>query len=222
MDSTDAAQLSFNYTLRNVGSDAAVQLTGMKVNILIGDLPVITWNAPDRTNILPRQSKGPFGSDPIKLTLDQLAAIDNGAPVRVVLADYGYNDELYDQNAWGRSVLFHVDDGIADGDRSFDTYLVTTNLVQNETYQQTLTRYFPVDIFDAGSSDPRTGTLTNIRTPEYDSSGFITHWDDHPVGEHSWWDLSISLDGETDGVDQFKEMPAEPAHGCLSTLLPGQ
>ena len=62
-----------------------MQLSGIRINILIGDLPVITWDAPDRTDILPGGAKGPFGSDPIRLSLDQLAAIDNGAPIRVVL-----------------------------------------------------------------------------------------------------------------------------------------
>lgn len=210
VDPTQAATLTFNYNLYNTGSDAAVQLTGVRINVLIGDLPVITWNAPDRANILPGQAKGPFGSDPINLTLDQLAAIDNGAPIRVVLADYGYNDSLYDQDAWGRGVLFHVDDGIADGDENSDTYLITTGLVQGETYQDVLARYFPVEVFDAGPNDPRTGTLTNIRTPEFDANGEITAWNDHRVGERGWWELAVSLGGETAGVQNFKDMPAKP------------
>lgn len=208
-DPTDAGQLTFNYSLHNVGSDAAVNVIGMDVNILIGDLPAITWHAPDTSDILPAQSKGPFSSAPLTLTLDQLAAIDNGAPIRVVLADYSYDDQLYDLNAWGRSVLFHVDDGIADGDRDFDTYLIATHLEQDETYQQTLARYFDLDVFEAGPDDPRTGTLTNIRTPEFDSNGEITGWNDHPVGDNAWWELAISTGGETDGVAAFKDMPAK-------------
>ncbi len=209
-DPTHAADLTFNYNLRNSGSDAAVNLSNLDVNILIGDLPVITWRAPDRSNILPAQTVGPFGSASLPLTLEQLAAIDNGAPIRVVLADYGYNDSLYDQNAWGRSVLFHVDDGNADGDNSEDTYLITTGLLSNETYQQTLARYFPVTTFVGDPSDERSGTLTNIRTPEFDSNGEITSWQDHPVNKYGWWELSISTGGETAGVRHFKDMPAKP------------
>ena len=208
-DPTDAARLTFNYALANTGSDLAVQVTGLRANILIGDLPVITTNLPDRTNLEPSKAKGPFGSDSIPLTLDQLAAIDNGAPIRVVLADYGYNDSLYDTNAWGRSVLFHVDDGIADGNETFDTYLIATNLSQNETYQETLARYFPVTVFDGGADDERTGTLTSITTPEYDVNGEITAWVKHPVNDHAWWELSISTGGETPGVKNFKTMPAK-------------
>ncbi|CAG1005025.1 partial Protease 1, partial [Anaerolineae bacterium] len=126
-----------------------------------------------------------------------------------VLADYGYNDQLYDQNAWGRSVLFHIDDGVADGDRTEDTYLIASQLVQDETYQQTLARHFPTGVFDNGPDDPRTGTLTNIRTPEFDGSGEITGWFDHPVGPHAWWEVAISAGGETSGTLHFKDMPAK-------------
>ncbi|MCL4826494.1 MAG: hypothetical protein KJZ95_03950 [Caldilinea sp.] len=208
-DPTDAARMTFNYTLANTGSDLAVQVTGLRANILIGDLPVITVNLPDRTNIEPSKAKGPFSSDSIPLTLDQLAAIDNGAPIRVVLADYGYNDSLYDTNAWGRSVLFHVDDGIEDGDETFDTYLIVTNLVPGETYQETLERYFPVTVFDGGPNDPRTGTLTSITTPEYDANGEITSWIARPVNDRAWWELALSTGGETPGVKNFKDMPAK-------------
>ena len=209
-DPTDAGQLTFNYNLYNTGSDAAVKLTGLKVNVLIGDLPVITWT-PANTffDILPGQAKGPFSSDPLKLTLEQLAAIDNGAPIRVVLADYGYDDNLYDANAWGRSVLFHVDDGPADGDETVDTYLITTNLVQGETYQDTLARYFDVTTFQGAPGDERNGTITGIRTPEFAGDGEITGWQDHPVNDHAWWELSISLGGETAGVQHFHDMPAK-------------
>ncbi len=208
-DPTDAGRLTFNYNLYNTGSDAAVNLTGLRINVLIGDLPVITWNAPDRSDILPGQAKGPFSSDPLTLTLEQLAAIDNGAPIRVVLADYGYDDNLYDANAWGRSVLFHVDDGPGDGDETVDTYLITTNLVQGETYQDTLARYFDATTFQGAPGDERNGTITGIRTPEFAGDGEITGWQDHPVNEHAWWELSISLDGETDGVQHFRDMPAK-------------
>ncbi len=208
-DPTDAGQLTFNYNLYNTGSDAAVNLTGIRINVLIGDLPVITWNAPDRSDVLPGGAKGPFGSDPLTLTLEQLAAIDNGAPIRVVLADYGYDDNLYDANAWGRSVLFHVDDGPGDGDETVDTYLITTNLVQGETYQDTLTRYFDVTTFQGAPGDERNGTITGIRTPEFAGDGEITGWNDHPVNDHAWWELSISLGGETDGVQHFRDMPAK-------------
>lgn len=209
VDPTDAAALTFNYNLYNTGSDAAVHLTGIKINILIGDLPVITQNLPDSFDILPGGAKGPFGSGQIKLTLDQLAAIDNGAPIRVVLADYGYDDNLYDANAWGRSVLFHVDDGPADGDETIDTYLITTNLAQGETYQDTLARYFDVTTFQGAPGDERNGAITGIRTPEFAGDGEITGWHDHPVDDHAWWELSVSLGGETAGVQHFRDMPAK-------------
>ncbi|MEZ4730149.1 MAG: peptidoglycan DD-metalloendopeptidase family protein [Caldilineaceae bacterium] len=208
-DPTDAARLTFNYSLANTGSDLAVAVTGLRANLLIGDLPVITVNLPDRTNIEPSKAKGPFSSDSIPLTLEQLVAIDNGAPIRVVLADYGYNDSLYDTNAWGRSVLFHVDDGVADSDETFDTYLIATNLILNETYQDTLARYFPITTFDGGANDERTGTLTSITTPEYDANGEITAWVKHPVTHRAWWELSISTGGETPGIKNFKAMPAK-------------
>ncbi len=210
VDPTDAGTLTFNYSLYNTGSDAAVNLTDMDINILIGNLPVITWRAPDRSNILPGQTKGPFGSDPLVLSLEQLAAIDNGEPIRVVLADYGYDDQLYDQNAWGRSVLFHVDDGIADGDYAVDTYLIATNLIQGETYQDTLARYFDVTVFEGEADDPRNGTITGIRTPEFDANGEITGWVARPVNERAWWEVSISVGGETEGIEHFRDMPAKP------------
>lgn len=210
VDPTNAGTLTFNFSLTNIGSDVAVNLTEMDINILIGDLPVITWRAPDQSDILPTATGSPVSGGPIILTLEQVAAIDNGAPIRVVLANYDYDDNLYEQNAWGQSVLFHVDDGIADGNRSVDTYLVTTDLFNGETYQDTLARYFPVEVFDAGSNDERTGTLTNITTPEFDSSGYISAWQERPVTGNAWWELSISEGGETDGIEHFRDMPAKP------------
>ena len=60
---------------------------------------LITWYPPNETSILPAQTKGPFGSAQIPLTLDQLAAIDDGASMRFLLVDYGHENQLYDEDA---------------------------------------------------------------------------------------------------------------------------
>ena len=105
VDPTQAAQLTFNYLLQNTGSDALVNMRQADINIQIGSLPVITWRAPDRSNLMPGQYAGPFGSDVIPLTLDQLAAIDNGAPIRVLLTSV--NNEIESPRIAGlKSPLF--------------------------------------------------------------------------------------------------------------------
>jgi len=209
-DPTHAADFSFAYLLNNVGTETAVNLKQIDINIQIGSLPIITWRAPDYANFQPSKSYGPFSSSTIPLTLDQLAAIDNGAPIRILLTNYGYEDLLYEQDSWGKAIQFHIDDGITDGNETFDTFLISSGLTPNETYQDVLTRYFPTDIFFVGGTDARNGTLTNIATPEFDASGEITAWLDHPVNEHAWWEISLSSGGETAGVEHFKDMPAKP------------
>ena len=120
----------------------------------------------------------------------------------------------------GPGVVFHVDDGIAYGDLAVDTYMVTTQLVQNETYQDTLSRYFDVEVFDGGGDDPRNGTITSITTPEFDADGEITGWVHHSV-ENAWWTVSLSLGGETEGIEHFREYAGQAPDPRLFALHHG-
>ena len=133
-----------------------------------------------------------------------------GTYITVDDTSYSYDDQLYEQNAWGSAVQFHIDDGVQDGDESIDKFLITTGLIPGETYQDVLARFLPTRTFYTSGEDERNGTLVNIRTPEFDASGEITSWQDHPVGPTAWWEIAISSGGETSGIEHFKDMPAKP------------
>ncbi|MGB8646073.1 MAG: thrombospondin type 3 repeat-containing protein [Anaerolineae bacterium] len=84
VDSSYAANLTFNYTVKNTGSDYAREISGLTFNIFLGDdpNPIITYPAwqqfPNGTlsNVFPGDILTFASTPPVHLTLDQMRRID--------------------------------------------------------------------------------------------------------------------------------------------------
>ncbi|MBI5032504.1 MAG: peptidoglycan DD-metalloendopeptidase family protein [Chloroflexi bacterium] len=214
VDSTHAADLTFGFIVKNIGSDAAVAVNDLRFTISFGpDVPEITWPSIQNpgisfTNLFPGRNKpdsGNFTAGPIALSLDQVRAIDGGAPIRIIVADYTYgSDQQFYEDALGNSVLFHIDDGNEDDDQKVDTYMVPT--WGTEYFQDVLKRAFEVGEYPGPESD-RIGNLISLRTPEFDTNHNVSTWQTHAVGAHGWWDVALSSFDAS--VTSFKLQPAQ-------------
>ncbi len=223
VDSSNAAELWFTYKVRNTGTEYAREVGDLAFNIYIGDdpNPAITYFVgPDLGgdgkfhNFMPGDEHT-YTSRRISLTLNQMAAIDLGGPVRIVVEDFTYGiDELFYEDAVNSGVLVAIEDGTDDGDEAIDTYLIPT--WGEETVLDILARYFP-DTTDAD------GNLLAVWTPEYrpDTPGWCnepnrvgtTLWCKHALSTADWW--NIYTDGMGDGSEGFQDAPATPGSVAL-------
>ena len=194
-DTSHAAELRFSYRVQNTGTDYARRIEDILFNIYIGDDPVAisayasAWTGSSCTKVvITNRYPGDYFPETgnatqcnVPLTLDQLRAIDSGATIRVVVADYRYDDDQsFYENAWGQGVIFEIDDGVADGDLTLDAYLIPT--WGEETYQDMLKRYFDVQ-------EEADGRLRAIRSPDYDPNHEISAWNWHNVISFTWLSL---------------------------------
>ena len=153
--------------MRNTGTEYAREIANLAFNIHIGDdpNPVYTYFvAADLGgdgalhNFLPGEEHT-YTARHIPLTLEQMAIVDLGGPMRVVVEEFSYGiDELFYQDAANAGVMLAMEDGTDDGDESIDTYLIPT--WGAETVLDVLARYFPHET-DAD------GMMIAIWTPEY-------------------------------------------------------
>jgi len=189
-----AGKLKFTFRLRNDGTDIARDINDLRFNIWIGNTNIpITYPAlTDEeghtnpgisfSNLIPNDDNL-FQAEVI-LSLDEVQKIDSGQAVRIQIADYSYGtDQIFFENALGKAVLFEIDDGVSDGDETFDKYLIAT--WGNDTYVDVLSRYIPVEYVN--------DTLYSI------NEGDINEW--------SYWSLFLSKSHE--GL-RFINMGAEP------------
>ncbi len=170
-----AADLIFTYFIENKGTDIALEVDDIVFSIFIGDeeVPITYYASQDMgspiNNLKPSQTiQFSNTQGTIPLSLQQLRKIDEGAPIRIVLASYSYGvDELSYENAWGNGVLFEIDDGISDGDETIDMYMVP--IWGESKYANIMGRAVPVTIGN--------GALTSINN--------------QPITEWSWWDIML-------------------------------
>jgi hypothetical protein len=212
----------FSYEIKNIGTDYARQICNVAFNVYIGDDPnpaATYFVGPDLggdgcfRNFEPgEEHKYSFpSSSRIKLTLEQMKAIDLGGPVRVVVEDYTLGgDDHYRDDALGAGVLVAIEDGTDDGDEAIDTYLIPT--WGTETVLDVLARYFP-------HTTDADGNLIAIWTPEYRSDTpawcveprrvGTTLWCKHALSTADWWNVYTS--GLGDGSEGFQDTPPPPA-----------
>ncbi|MCA9952643.1 MAG: hypothetical protein KDE48_23500, partial [Anaerolineales bacterium] len=177
VDSSHAANLTFNYIIQNDGTEYAREINGLIFNIYLGDdpNPIISYPAWEQfpggklENVFPDDSHN-FASNPVPLTLEQMKRIDMGERLTVVLEDFSYGaDELFYQGAVDNGITFFIEDGVEDGDELVDMYVIPTWGV--ESVQDVLTRYFPADVDTEGN-------LNSLWTPEFDGINPPT-WVEH-------------------------------------------
>ena len=223
VDSSHAAELWFTYQVRNTGTEYAREIADLAFNIYIGDDPNPAYTyfvGPDLGgdgkfhNFMPGDEHT-YTSRRIPLTLNQMAAVDLGGPVRIVVEDFTYGiDELFYEDAVNSGVLIAIEDGKDDGDELIDTYLIPT--WGEETVLDVLARYFP----HTADAD---GNLIAIWTPEQraDTPSWCnepnrvgtTLWCKHALSTADWW--NIYTDGLGDGSEGFQDTPAAPGSVAL-------
>lgn len=214
VNSSHAAELTFDYTIRNTGTEYAREITGLIFNIYLGDdtTPLISYPAWEQfpggslQNVFPSDPGGglTFSSNPIPLTLEQMKRIDLGERLTVVLEDFSYGaDELFYQDAVNGGITFFIEDGVDDGSEEVDMYVIPTWGV--ESVQDVLGRYFPVGTDSAGQ-------LNSLTTPEF--SGTSTPvWNEHFLSNIAWWNIYLTqVDA---GNTPLHELPAEAGSALL-------
>ena len=211
VDSSHAAALTFEFTVKNSGTEYARELTGMIVNVYIGDdtSPSISYPAWEKfpngklENLFPGNTHK-FTSNPIPLTLDQMWRIDLGERLTVVVEDYSYGaDELFYQNAVNGGVTVFIEDGVEDGDEAVDSYVIPT--WGTESVLDVLTRYFPAG-YDAEDN------LNALWTPEFDGANPPT-WREHFLSDIAWW--NVYLTQADAGNTPLKDLPAQAGSAIL-------
>jgi hypothetical protein len=211
VDSSHAAQLTFNYTIRNTGTEYAREITGLVFNIYLGDdtTPLISYPAWQQfaagklENVFPGQTHS-FASNPVPLTLEQMKRIDLGEQLIVVLEDFSYGaDELFYENAVNGGITFYIEDGVHDDDEEVDMYVMPTWGV--ETVQDVLGRYFPTGTDAAGN-------LNSLTTPEFSGTGTPV-WNEHFLSNIAWWNVYLTQSDA--GNTPLHELPAEAGSALL-------
>ncbi|MBI5305488.1 MAG: fibronectin type III domain-containing protein [Chloroflexi bacterium] len=210
-DSSYAANLTFNYTIKNAGSEYAREITGLIFNIYLGDdpNPIISYPAWQQfpngklENVFPGDVKT-FASTPaVHLTLDQMKRIDLGEKLVVTLADFSYGvDQLFYQDAINSGVTIYVDDGVNDNDELVDQYVLPTWGTEN--VQEVIARYFPIGM----DSD---GLMNAMYTPEF--NGTTPQWNEHFLSEIAWW--NVYLTQADAGNTQLRDLNAQASSALL-------
>ena len=195
IDTAHAADLRFSYNIVNNGTEYAREVTSLLFNIYIGDdpNPAYTYVAVGDTgqialieNLFPGESLN-YTSNPIALNLEEMRAIDEGAPIRIVMEDIAFGqDQVFYQDAFNGSMQVAMEDGFADGDETIDTYLIPV-WDPSDTVQDVLKRYFPV-------VEDNNGDLVSITTPEFSSNPPIFYA--HNLTSYDWWNIYFS-----EGID---------------------
>lgn len=211
VDSSHAANLTFNYTIQNAGTEYARELTGLVFNIYLGDdtTPIISYPAWQQfpsgklENVFPG-AVNTFASTAIPLTLEQMKRIDLGDRLTVVLEDYSYGaDELFYQDAVNGGMTVFIEDGVDDGDETVDSYVIPTWGI--ESVQDVLTRFFPAG-YDLD------GNLNALWTPEFDGINPPT-WNEHYLSDIAWW--NVYLTQADAGNTPLKDLSAQAGSALL-------
>jgi len=209
VDTAHAADLRFTYQIVNNGTEYAREVSDLVFNVYIGDdpNPAVTYCAVGTaagcqngqiSNLFPDESNT-YTSDPIALTLDQMRAIDEGAPVRVVMEDIAFGqDQAFYQDARNGSVTVAIEDGFDDSNETIDTYLIPV-WAPTDTVQDVVQRYFP-------TTEDNQGNLLSISTPEFQPTGPV--FNQHSLSLSAWWNAYLSDGLAYNGA--FKDVLAKP------------
>ena len=225
VDSSHAADLTFEFSVKNTGTEYARELSGIVINVYIGDdtRPTISYPAWEKfpngklENLFPVGPNTPSGqfsvrtftTNPIALSLEQMKRIDLGERLTVKVESYSYGaDELFYTNAVAGGVTVYIEDGVEDGDETVDSYVIPT--WQPESVQDVLTRYFRCP--PGRTCTDLDGNLNALWTPEYDGVNPPT-WHEHYLSDIAWWNVYLT---QADAGDtSLQDLPAQAGSGLL-------
>ncbi|RJP53338.1 MAG: hypothetical protein C4586_01555 [Anaerolineaceae bacterium] len=232
VDSSHAADLRFTYNIVNNGTEYAREVASLTFNIYIGNNlnPAYTYVAVGSTgqiakieNLFPGDEVT-YTSDPIALTLDEMRAIDEGAPVRVIMEDISFGqDQVFYLDALSGSVTVAMEDGFDDNDELVDTFVIPV-WDPSDSLQDVIKRYFPV-------TEDEDGNLLSVFTPESSSAvptsceqdsnlapaSYTTVFCKHALTGTSWWNIYLSDGLNYDGV--FSNTLAQPNTTVLVRIV---
>ena len=211
VDSSHAGDLTFDFTIKNSGTEYAREVAGVVVNIYIGDekQPSISYPAWETfpggkiENLFPGNTRT-FASSAIHLSLDQMRRIDLGEQLKVVVENYSFgSDELFYNAAISGGLTVYIEDGTEDGNESVDSYVIPT--WGTESVLDVLTRYFPAG-YDAD------GNVNALWTAEFNGTN-PPLWHEFFLSDIAWWNVySTQADVGTSGL---KDVLAQPGSAML-------
>jgi hypothetical protein len=192
VDTSSFGMLRFSFTIKNTGTDIALDTADLRFNVFIGDNPKtatvenfnpITYPALNE----PAVSFGNIGpGDEIlfgaQVVLSQLQfrALDEGASIKISVADYSYgSDELFYRSALGDGVRFLIDNGVLEPEES--------------RYQEFLV---PIQqVWDADMNayrEPTYGELLGNVVPVQQYKGHFDSINTKPITDTAWWSYLIT------------------------------
>ncbi|CAG0975137.1 Protease 1 [Anaerolineae bacterium] len=204
VDTSHAADLTFNYTVKNTGMEYAREILGLVFNVYLGNdtVPIVSYPAWQQfpagklQNVFPGDSFN-FASTAIPLTLEQMKRIDLGDRLTVALENYSYGvDQLFYQNAVNGGVTIFTEGGADDAGEQIDSYVIPT--WGAESVQAVLTRYFPHQL-DAE------GLLNSLSTPTFVNN--VPTWHEHYLSDIAWWNIYLSQSDA--GNTELRDLPAQ-------------
>jgi hypothetical protein len=201
VNTAHAADLTFSFTVKNIGTDYARELGDLAFSVYIGaDPDPVTTYYPANDfggdgklhNLLSGDAnkKGPFTSQPIDLTLDQMRRVDQGEPIRVVLVNYSYGaDQIFYQDALNGNITFKYPHVLSNGDEQLEAVLVPIipNGLTPETVQSVMQHFFP-------AKEDGNGNLISISIPNTDSGSL--RFDERAQNTISWWNIFLGGMGD--------------------------
>ncbi len=223
-----AADLRFTYEIANYGTEYAREITNLTFNVYINNdlnpahtyVAIGTTETPKVENLFPGD-RLTYTSEPIGLTLSEMAAIDEGASIRIVMEDISFGqDQVFYQDAVNGSVLIAMEDGFNDFDEELDTYLIPV-WNPSDSVQDVIKRFFPI-------IEDKDGNFLSIFTPESASTvpelceqdiliapaSNTNIFCKHSLAISSWWNVYLS-----DGLEYTGELKSTLAAPNTSVLI---
>lgn len=208
-NSSEFGTVTFSFDVQNTGTDMAIDTTGLRFNLYIGDNPA-TLEVEDFNPITFPSIQNPavtfsnlgpgdellFGAT-VNLMKYQFRALDEGASLKIAVADYSYgSDELFYRSAAGGGVIFKIDNGVLEPAHSrYEEYLVPAT-----------------QAWDQGLGQLREPTYCELLSQVVevtDENDVLQSINNRPIGGSAWWSMMLTT-------------PTDASLFCRSTALEGQ
>lgn len=211
-DSENFGTVAFSFTVKNDGSDLALDTTGLRFNLLIGDNPATPETEIFLPITFPRiedpaisfENVGPgdqltFGAS-VPLKKYQFRALDEGAALRIAVADYSYgSDELFFRSAAGIGVRVEIDNGVLEAPESRRQEYV---LPVHEVWDEELGRL----------RDATYGEVLAQAVSITTEAGDIVEINGRPNGRGAWWSALLT---EPMDASRFAASTAAPGSAVI-------
>ncbi len=205
-DTSEWGSLRFNFKVSNTGTEKATNIHNVRFVVKIGNyektFPFLNEPGAIINDLPPGESVVYPGAVEIPLRLEEIKAIDNGAPIEISVLDYDCDEKMQAVSAYNRGVLVQIDEGVSGGRENLKTFLVPVE--ENWTYLDVLKRLNHITLVQNTKRKEINLTLND---------GHIHSIDGHPVTNWSWW----TARSEDISNKSFLEKPAKRGSKILLT-----